>query len=211
MDKNQLAVGVFDLRARLYQEKFMDVGLYHNSLDLFCRFLTPSGAEVLELACGPGNVTRYLLEKRPDLQILGTDLSPNMIALASLNNPEATFQLLDCRASASLGRSFDAIVCGFGLPYLNREEAVQLIADTAQALRSGGVLYLSTMKDDYALSGPRESSQGDWLYQYFHEADYLAEALNGQGLVIRHLERICYEQRPGSLTTDLVLIAQKPI
>ncbi len=211
MDKNQLAVEAFDLRAGLYQEKFMDVGLYHVSLDLFCQLVAPVGAELLELACGPGNVTRYLLEKRPDLRILGTDLSPNMIELATRNNPAATFQLLDCRAPLSLGRRFDAILCGFGLPYLTREEAVQLIADAATALRPGGVLYLSTMEDDYAKSGPRSSSQGDVLYMYFHQADYLSEAIAGQGLIVKHLERITYGQQPDCLTTDLVLVAQKPV
>jgi len=39
-------------------------------------------AKVLELACGPGNITKCLLSKRPDLEILATDIAPNILELA---------------------------------------------------------------------------------------------------------------------------------
>src|SRR6478736_3881300 len=97
MDKTQMAVDVFDLRADQYESKFMDVTLYHATLDLFCNAVAKKDAAILELACGPGNITKYLLAKRPDFRLLGTDLSPNMLALARKNNPIATFALLDCR------------------------------------------------------------------------------------------------------------------
>ena len=37
MDKNKIAVGVFDKLATLYQEKFMDVNLYSDTFDFFLR------------------------------------------------------------------------------------------------------------------------------------------------------------------------------
>lgn len=209
MDKNQIAVSVFDRRAVDYQEKFMDVSRYHASLDLFCERVSPSGAEVLELACGPGNNTRYLLQKRPDFRILGTDLAPRMVELAQANNPDASFQVMDCRAVSQLNRTFDAVMCGFGLPYLTREEAAQLIADAAGVLQPGGILYLSTMEDDYAKSGIHQSSAGDQLYLYYHQADYLSEALHAHGFSLLHLERMTDDRRPELPFNDLILIAQK--
>src|SRR6218665_64086 len=118
MDKNQKAVAIFDKLATLYQSKFMDVSMYAVGLDLFCTTVKKEAA-VLELACGPGNITRYLLNKRPDLKIMATDLAPNMVTLGKANNHEAEFILLDCRDLLVLNRKFDAVICGFCLPSIN--------------------------------------------------------------------------------------------
>ena len=102
IDNTKIAIDVFNKLAKAYQDKFMDVSMYHNSLDVFCSFIKTENAEVLELACGPGNITKYLLEKRNDFKLLGTDLAPNMIELAKINNPTAKFELMDCRALNSI-------------------------------------------------------------------------------------------------------------
>ncbi|WP_212004762.1 trans-aconitate 2-methyltransferase [Chitinophaga sp. HK235] len=209
-NKTAMAVGVFDKNARKYQDKFMDIQLYHDTLDLLCQRISRQHANILEIGCGPGNVTRYLLQQRPDFQILATDLAPNMLALARENNPGVTFQLMDGREVRSLGQQFDGIVAGFLLPYLSREETITLISDAAATLNPGGILYLSTMEDDYARSGIRTSSSGDHqLYQYFHEADYLLNAFADNGLQLIDLQRKIYPAHDGSPVTDLILLAGK--
>ena len=208
MDLSHHAVSVFDKRAEDYQAKFMDLSLYHESFDFFCKLLKPQ-SELLELACGPGNITKYILEKRPDLKILATDLSPRMIELAKINNPTADVALLDVRKICNLDRKFDAILCGFGLPYLSKEDATSLILDTAKSLNPGGIFYLSTMEGDYAKSGPKKSSDGkDEIFIFFHQADYLSEALLVEGFQINMLKRQEFPEADGSKTTDLIIIAQ---
>ena len=144
MDKLQMAINVFNKRAVQYQDKFMDVALYHDSFDLFCNSIPKQTAAVLEIACGPGNITRYLLEKRPDFQLLGIDLAPNMLELARSNNPQAEFMLMDGRDILRLNKLFDGIMCGFCLPYLSREEAVKMIGDAARLLLPGGIFCCKT-------------------------------------------------------------------
>lgn len=209
MDKTKMAIDIFDKRASEYQAKFMDVGLYHDTFDLFCTSITKENAEILELACGPGNITRYLLNKRPDFKILGIDLAPNMIELAKRNNPTASFQCMDCRDIRLLGKKYDAVMCGFCLPYLSKEESVQLISDVYNLLESNGLLYISTMEDDYAKSGLESSSSGDQMFIHYHEADYLTQALLENGFKIIDVQRIEYPKQDGSKTTDLVIIAGK--
>lgn len=176
MDKTKQAAELFDKHAKLYQQKYMNVDLYADSLDLFCELVENSGA-VLELACGPGNVTRYILNKRPDLKILGTDLAPNMLELARENNPEAVFTEMDCRDICKISKTYDAIICAFGLPYLSKTEAIQLIKDASKMLSKNGLFYLSFMENDNTLSGPQTGSQGDVMYINYHEAGYICEAL----------------------------------
>lgn len=208
MNKTSLAIAVFDKRAKEYQDKYMDVSMYHDSFNVFCNAIKKENAEILELACGPGNVTRYLLNKRPDFKILGIDLAPNMLELAQKNNPEAGFQLMDCRDIDRLNKKYDGIVGGFCLPYLSKEESVQLIRNAAGLLKPDGVLYLSTMEDDYSKSGFQTSSYGDQAYIHYHQADYLVAALEANGFKIMDLQRKEYAAPDGTKTTDLVIIAR---
>jgi 2-polyprenyl-3-methyl-5-hydroxy-6-metoxy-1,4-benzoquinol methylase len=209
MDKNKQAIDVFNKLAKVYQDKFMDVSLYHDSFDVFCSHIKKEKASVLELACGPGNITQYLLKKRPDLNILGTDLAPNMIELATINNPQASFQLLDSRAITSLNKTYDAIMCGFCLPYLSKEEAIQLITDAAKVLTNDGVIYISTMEDDYSKSEFKKGSSGDEIFMHFHEGDYLTDVLRANGFKHLDIKRQNYPTTDGSKVTDLIIIAQK--
>lgn len=208
MDQTKIAVDVFNKLANVYQDKFMDVSLYHDSFDVFCKNIVSENATVLELACGPGNITQYLLKKRPDLKILGTDLAPNMIALAKTNNPKANFDLLDIKEIKNLNTQFDAIMCGFGLPYLSKKEAIQLIADSSQMLNSRGIIYISTMEDDNSRSGFQKGSSGDEIFMNYHQENYLTKALEDNGFTIIELQRKNYLHNQQD-TTDLILIATK--
>lgn len=209
MDKIQMAVSVFDKNAQQYQDKYMDLDLYDDTYDFFCAQLRP-GASVLDIACGPGNISRYLLQKRPDLTILGIDLAPAMLVLAQQNCPAATFRIMDCREISRLDTKFDGIICGFGLPYLSREDAIKLIGDACGVLHPGGILYLSTMEDDYTQSGPQTSAAtGDTLFMYFHEKDYLLQALETKGFTALSVQNKDFTTADGAVFKDLILIAQK--
>ena len=208
MDKTKIAVDVFNKLAVHYQSKFMDVSLYHDSLDIFCRAIKNKKALVLELACGPGNITKYILSKRPDFNILATDLAPNMIELAKINNPNAEFVLMDSRSIGALTQKYEGLMCGFILPYLSKEEAETLIKDAAEILNTDGVIYISTMEDDYRKSGFKKGSTGDEIYMHYHEADYLTNALISSGFEILEIQRKEYSYNDAN-TVDLILIARK--
>ncbi|MFI5150534.1 MAG: methyltransferase domain-containing protein [Bacteroidia bacterium] len=208
MDKTKLALHVFDSCAKGYQDKFMFQPQYYSSFDFFCNAVKMQQASLLELGCGPGNITRYLIEKRPDFKILGTDLAPNMVDLARVNNPAAEFKLMDCRDLLKLNKKWDAIVCGFCLPYLDKEEAIRLIQDISAALNPGGILYLSTMEDSYSKSGMKSSSDGAYeCFIHYHEGIYLQQALEEAGFKILLMERVDYTDHLGVVTKDLLIVA----
>ncbi|TGD59072.1 class I SAM-dependent DNA methyltransferase [Flavobacterium humi] len=212
MDKTEIAVNIFNTCAREYQDRFMEVDLYHNALDIFCNTIAKQNAEILELACGPGNITQYVLQERPGFKILGTDLAPNMIELAKTNNPSAGFQLMDCRDILSLHKKYDGIICGFALPYLSKTAAGKLFADAFEALHPNGTLYISTMEETQDnKSGFKNSSDGQYrAYVYYHKADHLIRSLEKNGFNILYFHRQDYPATDGTKTVDLLIIAQKP-
>jgi ubiquinone/menaquinone biosynthesis C-methylase UbiE len=209
MDNTKSAVEIFNKLANHYQAKFMNVDMYADTFDNFCNTIKKQNAEVLELACGPGNITKYLLTKRPDLKILGTDLSLNMIELAKQNNPEAEFLLMDCRDLLALNKKYDAIMCGFCLPYLSKEDALKLIANGSEILNAGGVIYISTMEDANSNSGFEAGSTGDKIFMNYHEAEYLIETLEKNKFKIIDLQRKHSPPNTSKKTSDLFIIAQK--
>ncbi len=211
MDKNTVAVNLFNKLANEYQQKYMDVSLYGASLDFFCGNIRKENPSILEVACGPGNITRYLLSQRPDFCILGTDLAPNMIALARINNPSAEFRVLDCRLIGKLTQKYDGIVCGFGFPYLSMQEAIQWIKDASCLLNEGGLLYISTMEDDYSRSGYQKGSSGDEIFMHYHQGEYLTAALEENHCSVVYTDRVITNYPDGTMVTDLVLISRKRV
>ncbi|MBL4669692.1 MAG: class I SAM-dependent methyltransferase [Flavobacteriales bacterium] len=199
---------IFNKYAQVYQEKFMDVSLYHKTFDFFCEAVKPKNASILELACGPGNITKYLLYKRDDFNVLGTDLAPNMIELAEANNPKAGFMLLNSKNVLSLNKKFDAIMSGFFLPYLSIEETSQLISDSSKILNPNGVIYISTIEANYKNSGLKKGSQGDEIYMYYYQEKDLIKMLEENNFTPTYIKRIISTDTNEDTVTDLIIIAK---
>jgi len=208
MNKIPDSVAIFDKLAELYQTKYMDVSLYHDSLDLFCDRILVKNPEILEIACGPGNITKYLLQKRSDFKIYGIDLAPNMISLAKINNPTACFEVMDCRDIDKIKKKYTAIMCGFCLPYLNKDEVLKLIRDASDLLYPDGILYISTMEDDYEKSGKATSSSGDQMDMFYYTGDFLQDSLKDNGFEILSITRQEFPTNTDLKVTDLIIITR---
>ena len=116
MDRYKETFETWNKIAALYQDKFMDLDLYNDTYDYICSSLDKANPKILEIGCGPGNITKYLLSKRPDFDVFGIDIAPNMIELAKMNNPTASFAIMDCRQIDELETKYEGIVCGFCYP-----------------------------------------------------------------------------------------------
>ena len=95
------------------------------------------GMRILDLACGPGNLTRRLARSvAPGGEVVGVDLAPGMIEVArSRAIPHARFELMDIEELAFPDASFDAATCGHGLqfvPHLDRA-----LGEARRVLRPG--------------------------------------------------------------------------
>jgi SAM-dependent methyltransferase len=209
MDHCSNSASLFHKFADLYRDKYMDLTLYDESYQEFCQLLPQGRARVLDAACGPGNVSRYLLAKRPDLDLLGIDLAPRMVELAREAVPSAQFAVHDCRNLVDLHQRFDGIICAFGLPYLSGEEATALIRGAAEALDPGGVLYLSTMLGRSEDSGFQACSTGDLLHITYHSEEEVLSSLRECGFTVIKQSHMSSPSSASVRTTDLIVIAKK--
>ncbi|GAB2811301.1 class I SAM-dependent methyltransferase [Ferruginibacter profundus] len=209
MDSYQETFETWNKVASLYQDKFMELHLYDATYDFICDSIAVEDAAILELGCGPGNITRYLLHKRPDLKILGTDIAPNMIALAQKNNPAADFAVMDSRAIDQLSTKFDAIVAGFCLPYLSPADSEKLIADASTLLNDHGFIYLSFVEGDPETSGFLTASTGDRTYFYYYDLDKLKALFIANGFEVLKIFKVAYERSASQKEIHTILTAKK--
>jgi SAM-dependent methyltransferase len=209
MDHCAVSARAFHNVAERYRDKFMDLTTYDASYREFLDVVRPSRARLLDAACGPGNVSRYLIAQRPDLDLLGIDLAPRMVELAREAVPSVRFAVHDCRQVADLKLSFDGIICAFGLPYLSTEEATAFIKAAGKALEPNGALYLSTMLGKPEASGLERCSTGDPVYVYYHNEEQILCSLHECGFTV--LKRLQIPSPPAAAkkTTDLIVIAKK--
>ena len=208
MDKYQVTTDTFNRLAKQYQDKYMDLDMYNDTYDLFCSCIDNEQAELLDVACGPGNITRYILAKRPNFKIQGIDAAPNMVELAQINNPNVEFRVMDGREIASLNMQYDAIICGFYLPYLSKDDAEQLIRAASTLLRSQGILYLSGMEGEEENSGYPESISGDKVFIHYHDIKHLSAALKDKGFEILDVRYKDGPKQSTIVTRDFFIIAR---
>ncbi len=210
MDRYQLNKNTFDKLATQYQDRFMDYGGYLETYDLWMNEIAKEDAKVLEIACGPGIITKYLHKFKPNYKIYGIDVAPKMIELARINNPKARYDVMDCRYLSHFNDTFDAIMCAFGLPYITKEDAIKLIDDGYKLLEQNGVFYISTMEGNYEDSEYVKSSNYDEsTFVYYHQASYLKERLLSKKMKILHEFRKPYTNSAGKEFVDLFIIAKK--
>ncbi|PSF39013.1 methyltransferase type 11 [Aphanothece hegewaldii CCALA 016] len=113
-----------------------------------CAEISPNET-VLDVACGTGEFERLLLSQHSNLQIIGVDISENMLAIAQdkcSSFPQVSFQLASAKALPFADNSFDVIVSASSFHYF--DEPLVVLAEMRRVLKpEGKVIILDWCKD----------------------------------------------------------------
>src|SRR6202165_3233039 len=147
-----------------------------------------AGAHLLDVATGPGSLAAEALGfgARP----IGIDISPGMIAMAGNAYPGIDFHVAEVEHLPFADRSFDALVCNFGLGHFPYPESA--ITECVRTLKPGGRIPVALVGDPsrgrcreaVAESGPAPPSDVPACYSIFRfsDTDELRRLLDGAGL-----------------------------
>jgi SAM-dependent methyltransferase len=100
---------------------------------------TRPASRLLDVATGPGSVAAEA--KHLGALPSGVDLSPGMIALAQASHPGIDFRVGDVEHLPFADRSFDCLVCNFGIGHFPWPEAA--VTECIRTLKVGGRIALS--------------------------------------------------------------------
>jgi ubiquinone/menaquinone biosynthesis C-methylase UbiE len=140
----------------------------------------------LDAACGTGRHAAHLVQMGHE--VVGVDLTPDMLARARERVPDAKFEAGDLRSLPADDATFDLIVCGLALAHL--PELDSPVRELARVLAPGGRLIVSVLHPFQALLGwhaPFTGSDGQrgFVREHPHlHAEYLS-AFAKAGLALR--------------------------
>jgi trans-aconitate 2-methyltransferase len=106
-------------------------------IDLIARIGAAAPSSVMDLGCGPGNLTALLTERWPNADVAGVDNSPEMIEAARAAAPALSFETGDVRDWRPR-RAPDVITCNAVLQWVPDHDA--LLLAWADMLAPGGWL-----------------------------------------------------------------------
>lgn len=204
-----VSVATFNKLADRYAEKYFHLDMYDPYLERFVKRIESQGVSVLDVACGPGNVSAYLAKVRPDLKLVGFDLAEEMVKQARTRVPSAEFLIKDCRYIGELGHVFDASAFAFGLSYLTDEDANQFFSSLNAILADSAMLYISTITGESNGSGFETSSSGDRVYMIYRSVGDVISMVEQAGYRVDFTEVIASPANAAKSTQDLILIAQR--
>lgn len=104
---------------------------------------------VLDVACGTGLGAAFVLERWPDVNVIGTDISPRMVELASELVPDATFQVASVHVLPFDDGAFDLVTALDGL--LDPQELLRVLGRKGRLLvvySRGGTTPISRPLDE---------------------------------------------------------------
>ncbi len=208
MDVYEENLSTWNQLAEAYEDKFMRLDLYHDTYIAFCELLIDN-AHVLELGSGPGNISRFLLDSRPDLNLLATDVAPNMVKAIKKNCPEATTMVLDVRDLDKLEKTFDAVVCGFILPYILHEDLASFFGALSRVCRSGAALYLSFVNGNPKKSNYQTGSTSLRVYFNYHSITQIKKLLNEHHFKIHRQYKVAYSKSSNRVEWHQIMLSIK--
>ena len=161
-------------------------------VELMARVGAEAPASVVDLGCGPGNLTSLLRERWPDADISGLDSSPEMIEQARSAEPSITFEVADLRGWAAAGDPVDVLISNATLQWV--PDHLDLLPSLVGRVRPGGWLALQvpgnfeepshTIRRDLAAEAPYAEHTRDVAVPSSHDPVVYLEALAGLGCTV---------------------------
>lgn len=97
-------------------------------------------AKILDIGSGCGRDVHYLMEEGHD--VIGIDLSKNLVKEAKKRVPTGRFIHMDMLELDFDDESFDGIWCHATLCHVLKKDAIKALEEMHRVLKSGGVIYI---------------------------------------------------------------------
>jgi len=187
--------GSYDSAADAYAEHLF-LELEHKPLDRhilnrFAESVRERGL-VADLGCGPGHIAKYLHEQTVD--VVGIDLSPEMVLCAKRLCPGLEFRVGDMRSLDLPAESLAGIVAFYSIVHFDASELGGVFVECRRVLAGQGLMLLAFHIGDQEVHVEDLFGRPVDLDFRFHQPGHVISALQAAGFtVIESVEREPYE------------------
>ncbi|MFH0828863.1 MAG: class I SAM-dependent methyltransferase [Candidatus Kerfeldbacteria bacterium] len=156
-------------------------------IELFS-LLLPTGANILELGCGPGVEVKKLRNR--GYNVHGLDISERILSVARRLNPDSPFTRGDMRKLSFEDASFDGVFAKASLLHIEKGDAPKVLSEAERILVPKGLFHVAVKKKT-----PRQQdgfiTENDYGYPYsryfsFWTSPQLRKVLEKAGFDIVH-------------------------
>jgi ubiquinone/menaquinone biosynthesis C-methylase UbiE len=199
---------VADEYARHIYDELRHKPLDRQLLDRFADRVRGTGI-ACDLGCGPGQVARYLSERK--VEICGVDLSPGMIERARQLNPDIEFTQGDMLSLSWPDQEWAGIAAFYAIVNLKPTDLVKAMREMHRVLQPGGWLLMS-----FHIGEELEHVDELWgchisLDFYFYRPEQVIRDLRSTGFAIEEvIERDPYPPEVEYQSRRAYVFARRP-
>jgi|SRR5581483_4856552 len=178
----------YDQIAEDWNKEHKDSTWWVAGTDKFISFLKP-GARVLDIGCGPGIKSKYLLDK--GLDIVGIDFSEKMIEIAKREVPLGKFYVKDIYDLKSFDEMFDGIFAQAVLLHVPKNRIKEVLKNLVAKLNTQGCFYVAVKQIRSDEKDERLETEDNYGYSYerffsYFSLDEIKKFMSDVGLTVRY-------------------------
>lgn len=207
MDQSKFAVSTYDKVANKYTEQYFNDLSDSPIIDKFLSLL-PQRAKILDVGCGPGEFTGYIMKKEFDVE--GIDLSGEMLKIAKAKVPDGKFKLMDMRKLDYPDSTFDGLLVAYSLIHIPSNEIPATLSGLSRVLKPGGKILILAQKGEPDKIVDEPLKPGEKIFINFFSKERLAKFLTNSGFDIELQEEVPIQDSESMSDTVICVIAKKP-
>lgn len=165
------------------------------------------GSLILDVGSGPGQFTKYMIDK--GYQVLGIDLTDEMLQIARRKVPEGDFRKMDMRQLDFKPGTFDGILAAYSLIHIPTQEIPRTLNEFFRVLKPKGYVLIIVQRgnSDQVVSEPLK--EGEKIFMNFFTRQRIKNYLKEAGFAIIKIDEESLDD-PDSLSNKVFYtLAQK--
>ncbi len=126
--------------------------------------LLEKGSEILDVGCGEGTKSKYILDK--GYKVAGIDFSESMIQIAKEEVLSADFEVLDIYNLPQIEKTFDGVFAQAVLLHIPKNRIGEVIQKLKDKVAREGFLYIAVKEIRERQSAEEVKKENDYGYEY---------------------------------------------
>jgi 2-polyprenyl-3-methyl-5-hydroxy-6-metoxy-1,4-benzoquinol methylase len=132
-------------------------------IDTFVKKLPP-GAHVLDVGCGSGVKSKYLIEH--GLRVTGIDISEKLLDIARREAPQGDYRVFSMTDLDVMSEMFDGVFAQASLLHIPRIDAGEVVRKMSRRLRPGGLLHIAVKETRDGKPEEGVQKESDYGYEF---------------------------------------------